>query len=152
MSKTNIAKALVAFVLVAAIFATGLYFGRTGGPGDFTVTTQYAVGAVEEAELEALAEGLAAGGARETGHRGAGEAQRADRAQEASPAADGRININSAEAGELTSLPGVGPAIAERIIAHRETHGPFRIIEDITDVSGIGPARFADIRDMITVE
>jgi len=56
LNKTNIAKALVALALIALVFATGLYFGRTGGPGDFTVTTQYAIGAVDEAELEALAQ------------------------------------------------------------------------------------------------
>jgi len=68
------------------------------------------------------------------------------------PGVDGRVNINTADSEALQTLPGVGPAIAERIITHREAHGPFRIIEDITDVSGIGAARFADIRDLITVE
>ena len=135
----------MALVLIAAVFATGLYFGRTGGPRDFTVTTQYAIGAVEESELEDL------------GRRTARREEEADSSDESeaqgiSQGANERININTAESEALQTLPGVGPAIAERIIAHRETNGPFRIIEDITDVSGIGPARFVEIRDFITVE
>ena len=148
MDKTKIAKGLVALTLIAAVFVTGLYFGRTGGPGDFTVTTQYAIGAVDQAELGELARQVAA------------RAERAETPDEptapAMPAPlepdDGRININTAEVDRLMTLPGIGPVMAERIIAHREVNGPFRIIEEITDVSGIGPARFSDIRELITVE
>ena len=152
MNKTTIAKALVVLVFLGAVFATGLYVGRTGGPGGFTVTTQYAVGAVDEAELDALArreEAMVERTERQEEQSGAetGPAQPA-----ASEPAGGLVNINTASAEELQILPGVGPAIAERIISHREASGPFRIIEEITDVSGIGPARFSEIRDLIRVE
>jgi competence protein ComEA len=63
-----------------------------------------------------------------------------------------RININMATAEELTSLPGIGPALAERIVAWRETHGPFADIADIKQVAGIGDAIFARIQPYITVE
>ncbi|MBC7337905.1 MAG: ComEA family DNA-binding protein, partial [Clostridia bacterium] len=49
------------------------------------------------------------------------------------------------------SLPGIGPALAQRIISYREQHGPFRTVEDIKNVPGIGEGRFAQIKDLITV-
>jgi len=147
----NIAKAFVTLVVIAAVFATGLYFGRTGGPGDFTVTTQYAAGAMSEAELNEMALQVAERAERDAARQPAATTPTAP-PSETAEAGSGLVNINTAGVDGLMTLPGVGPAIAERIIAHREAHGPFRIIEEITDVSGIGPARFADIRDRITVE
>jgi competence protein ComEA len=64
--------------------------------------------------------------------------------------ASGQVNINTADPDELDSLPGIGPSIAQRICAYRENHGPFTQIEDIMEVSGIGPATFEKIRDLIT--
>ena len=61
------------------------------------------------------------------------------------------ININTATLEELDSLPGIGPSIAQRIIDYRDENGPFNTIEDIQNVSGIGPATFDDIKDLITV-
>ncbi|NOH03454.1 MAG: ComEA family DNA-binding protein [Chloroflexi bacterium] len=61
------------------------------------------------------------------------------------------ININTATAEELDSLPGIGPTIAQRIIDYRTENGPFETIEDIMDVSGIGPSTFDQIKDLITV-
>lgn len=65
--------------------------------------------------------------------------------------AGGKININTATAEELDTLPGIGPAYAERIIRHREEFGPFKKIEDIKKVRGIGDAAFEEIKDLITV-
>jgi len=64
----------------------------------------------------------------------------------------GPININIATQTELESLPGIGPAIASRIIEYRESNGPFASIEAIQNVSGIGPATFDNIKDLITVD
>jgi competence protein ComEA len=61
------------------------------------------------------------------------------------------ININTATAEELDKLPGVGPTTARRIIEYRQANGPFQKIEDITKVSGIGPALYNDIKNLITV-
>jgi competence protein ComEA len=61
------------------------------------------------------------------------------------------ININTATQSELESLPGIGPVTAERIIAYREDNGPFASIEDIDKVPGIGPAKFDQVKDLITV-
>lgn len=69
-----------------------------------------------------------------------------------SAASNGRINLNTATLEQLDSLPGVGPAIAQRIIDYREDLGGFKTIEEITQVSGIGEATFGKIKDSITVE
>ena len=61
------------------------------------------------------------------------------------------VNINTADADELDTLPGVGPVTAEAIIEDREANGPFTSIEDIMRVSGIGEAKFADMQDYICV-
>lgn len=63
-----------------------------------------------------------------------------------------RININTASAGELESLPGIGKAFAARIIEHRDKYGPFRKPEHLIIVRGLSARRFSQFRDMITVE
>lgn len=66
-------------------------------------------------------------------------------------AGDGRVNINTADATALDTLPRVGPAMAERIIAWREANGGFSSIEDLLDVSGIGDATLDGMRDLVTL-
>lgn len=66
-------------------------------------------------------------------------------------AADGRVNLNTADAAALETLPGVGPAIAARIIAWRDENGPFRSVDELTAVSGIGERTLAGLRDQATV-
>ena len=61
------------------------------------------------------------------------------------------ININTASLSELDTLPRIGPTTAQKIIDYREQHGPFLNIEDIVNVSGIGPVTYELIKDMITV-
>lgn len=65
--------------------------------------------------------------------------------------ADGRIDLNRATADELTALPGIGPAKAAAIVAHRERNGPFAAPGDVRQVTGIGEATFQRIADLITV-
>mgnify|MGYP000266732335 CR=1 FL=1 len=62
------------------------------------------------------------------------------------------ININAATVEQLETLPNIGATRAQQIIAYREEHGPFAQIEDIQDVSGIGPSIYAQIAPYITVE
>ena len=61
------------------------------------------------------------------------------------------IDINTASTEELEELPGIGPTTSQKIIEYREQNGPFISIEDIINVSGIGPGTFERIKDLITV-
>ena len=63
----------------------------------------------------------------------------------------GKINLNSATAAELDSLSGIGPTKALAIIDYRNQNGPFRSIDDLLKVPGIGPKTLDTIRDQITV-
>ena len=65
--------------------------------------------------------------------------------------ADGKVNINTADEAALDTLPGVGPATAQRIIAWREANGAFAVVEDLMNVSGIGDKTFEGMRDLVTV-
>ena len=64
---------------------------------------------------------------------------------------DGKVDINRAEVTDMTRLPGVGEVIATRIVSHREDNGPFRAVEDLLDVPGIGEGKLAAIRDYAIV-
>lgn len=62
------------------------------------------------------------------------------------------ININTASAEALETLPGVGRGIAKRIVAHRQQYGPFRRAEHLMMVRGISDKKFRELRSMIVVE
>ena len=62
------------------------------------------------------------------------------------------ININTATVDELSTLSGIGKAIAERIVAYRMQNGKFENIEDIKNVTGIGDSKFNNIKDEITAK
>lgn len=62
------------------------------------------------------------------------------------------VDINTADADTLDTLPGIGPALAGRIIAYREAHGPFDSGEELMEVKGIGAATYEELADWITVE
>lgn len=64
--------------------------------------------------------------------------------------AGGAININTASASELDTLPGIGPSTATTIVAHRDQHGPFPTVDSLMEVRGIGQAKLDSLRDLIT--
>jgi competence protein ComEA len=67
------------------------------------------------------------------------------------PGSPAKINLNTATLAELDSLPGVGPVLAQRIIDHRVKRGPFRTVEDLRQVDGIGEETFARLKDHVVV-
>ncbi|MDO5645042.1 MAG: ComEA family DNA-binding protein [Dermabacter sp.] len=136
-----------------AIEAAG---GLTADADPAAVNLARAVSDGEQIYVPAVGEdpraGVSGGGA--SGSAGGGDsdgAQQGSGAASGSAAAGGLINVNTASSTDLQELPGIGPAIAERIIAHREANGPFSSVEALTDVSGIGQATLGKFRDRITV-
>jgi competence protein ComEA len=67
------------------------------------------------------------------------------------PSSGGAVNLNAATATQLDSLPGVGPVLAQRIVDYRTQHGPFSSVEQLREVSGIGAAKFANLRSRVTI-
>lgn len=90
----------------------------------------------------------AAGGKEGAGASVKGAGKKAAAGQKAGAA---KVNVNTAGAEELQTLPGVGPATAKAIIAWREENGRFRSVDDLLDVSGIGKATLAKFRDRVSV-
>jgi competence protein ComEA len=65
--------------------------------------------------------------------------------------AAGKINLNAATLDQLESLPGIGEVLGQRILDYRQAHGPFHSVDDLLNVSGIGPSHLADLKDLVTV-
>lgn len=65
--------------------------------------------------------------------------------------AGGKININTADAGQLEQLPGIGPALASSILRYRQENGPFSSVEEIANVSEIGEKKLEGLRDSATI-
>ena len=125
------------------LFGLGLYFGRTTGgtvlyqrPAAASSVAAEAPEAPEEPETPEAPEEPAAPEETETEPEGMAS----------------RVNLNTADAAALESLPGIGPAIAQRIIDYRMANGPFQTAAEIQDVRGIGAGIYAKIKDSITVE
>jgi competence protein ComEA len=74
-----------------------------------------------------------------------------DGAGPVAPAGGGLVNLNTASVAELDGLPGIGPVLAQRIVDHRASAGPFGSVEELDDVPGIGPAIAAELAGLVTV-
>lgn len=125
------------------LFGLGLYFGRTTGgtvlyqrPAAASSVAAETPEAPEEPEAPEAPEKPAAPEETETEPEGMAS----------------RVNLNTADAAALESLPGIGPALAQRIIDYRMANGPFQTTAEIQDVRGIGAGIYAKIKDSITVE
>jgi competence protein ComEA len=67
------------------------------------------------------------------------------------PGSAGLVNLNTATLEQLQTLPGVGPVLAQRIVEYREQNGGFASVADLRKVSGIGDARFSELKERVTV-
>lgn len=64
---------------------------------------------------------------------------------------DGLLDLNAAGVNEFDALPGIGPVLAQRIVDFREQHGPFRSVDQLREVTGIGEAKYADLEAKVAV-
>jgi competence protein ComEA len=72
-------------------------------------------------------------------------------AEAARPSAQPSLNLNTATLAQLEALPGVGPTLAARILEHRQKNGPFKKVEELMNVQGIGEKNFLRLRPLVTV-
>ncbi|MDR3052763.1 MAG: helix-hairpin-helix domain-containing protein, partial [Coriobacteriales bacterium] len=86
-----------------------------------------------------------------TGNTTGGSATNTTGSSSGSGGAQGKVNINTADAATLETLPGVGPATAQKIVQYRTANGAFKSIEDLKNVSGIGEKKYAQLADSISV-
>ena len=127
MKISALEKILLAITAALLLFMTGYFLGAHGGAEPYRVEAQ-----LVQVATETFASGTAS--------------------PEISPGVSPKVNINTASAAELETLPGIAEKRAADIIADREANGPFRVPEDITRVSGIGEGTLAGLIDYITVE
>lgn len=66
------------------------------------------------------------------------------------PAAD-KVDINKADKAGLEAVKGIGPSLAQKILDYRKANGPFKSVDDLENVNGIGPATLARMKPMVTV-
>ena len=125
MKISGLEKGILALTAAFLLLTVGYFWGQRSGTEPYTVSAQTVW--TEEAAAQAREE--------------------PETAQSTE-----RVNINTADASELQTLPGIGQVRAEQIVADREANGPFRIPEDITRVSGIGQGTLEQLLDYITVE
>jgi competence protein ComEA len=143
--------------VAGAVARPGVY--QLHGGARVTDLIDAAGGPAADADLEAmaLAAHLVDGQRVQVPHRG--EVLPAEATGGVTPAAVGPLgssppsplDLNSATADELDTLPGVGPATAQAIVGYRSKHGPFRSVDDLTEVQGIGPAKLEALRDLVRV-
>jgi competence protein ComEA len=73
-------------------------------------------------------------------------------ASKEAPAAAAKVNLNTADQATLVSVKGIGKKRAQAIIEYREKNGPFKTVDDLTKVKGIGDKQLAQLKDQVTVE
>ena len=131
-----------------ALAARIVEFRSQNGPFQ-SVDTLVEVRGIGPQTLERMRDQVTVGTARFVVRAGGGvPAEMPDEAAPTGPL----LNLNTATAEELDALNGIGPVLAARIVEYRTAHGPFRYVEDVMEVRGIGPAKLEEFADRVTVE
>ena len=128
---------MLCLTLLFASFTLGFLAGRSTAPGDVIITQLPQVTQAPDRAMPVLPPE---------------PAETAAPSQEAASGSSGLININTATAAQLDTLPGIGPVLAQRIIDYRQANGPFTSLSQLMLVEGIGEKRLADILPLITIE
>lgn len=128
---------MLCLTLLFASFTLGFLAGRSTAPGDVIITQLPQVTQAPDRALPVLPPE---------------PEETAASSQEAASASSGLININTATAAQLDTLPGIGPVLAQRIIDYRQANGPFASLSQLMLVEGIGEKRLANILPLITIE
>ena len=136
MRKAGYSLYIVLAALLLAGFSAGFCLGRTSVPYSISVQTQRQASQAQAAVNSAASS--------KSGEKAA-EPAAADKTE------PGPVNINTASKEQLMTLPGIGDVLADRILAYRKTYGKFSAAEQLMDVEGIGEAKFAAIKDWVTV-
>lgn len=140
---------LLAATALFAVFTAGFLLGRNSAVRVIAIS--------QPTETTAPAAEPTAPSAREApaAEAAAGEATVDEVTEETDTAAEeptgGLVNINTASLSELTTLPGIGPVIGQRILDYRQAHGPFEQFADLLQVSGIGENRLEALLPLITL-
>ncbi|MCX5736221.1 MAG: helix-hairpin-helix domain-containing protein [candidate division NC10 bacterium] len=137
----------VAVACLGLLLLGGTLFSRLGRSGPAFPSLGAGSGSREAATGTADA---AASGAPQTTRRVAAQAA-PEAASAPKPLPPGPLDINRENAAALQGLPGVGPALARQIVAYREARGPFRRLEELREVPGIGPKRYARLQGWVRV-
>lgn len=134
--------------VAGAVRRPGLYALPPGGRVADAIDVAGGATARADLDLLNLAAPLADGMKIEVVTRGAATATASTAPATTAPAA---VSLNSADAGQLETIPGVGPVTAAAILAYRDEAGPFTSVEQLMEVSGIGPATLESIRPYVTL-
>lgn len=138
MKEIKTSTVFLMIVVLFVVFCTGIFVGKQSRSDEFTIKTANAM-AVRATEAY-TAQSTQQAQSESTTH------------SEPATTVVGKVNINTASVSELTTLPGIGETIAQRIVDYRETYGAFTSVMDLDMVKGIGEKKLAEIIDFITVE